>query len=306
VSSPPSSTLRIRTRRVLARLWPTHAGSRLLGAFLSCPFPPWQRWLVRLYVRRVRPELADSEPSDPRLYPDLDALFTRPLRTGARPWPDADTLGAPVDGIFLGLAPLEGPETVLDVKGVRTGIGALLGAAWAELALPSGSPVFHFYLSPRHHHRVYLPAAGRLVHRRHLPGRLLSVAPSWLAAVPDLNARNEREILAFETAGGLLVLVLVAAFGVDDVETAFDPPGRRRAGRRVLAPLDPAQALPAGAEIACFHLGSTVFAIAPPGCSPTLLPSAPRPVRAGEPFASCRRDGSGREGGKEIGGRRPA
>jgi phosphatidylserine decarboxylase len=262
--------------------------------------------LVRLYVRRVGPELADSDPSDPGRYPDLDALFTRPLRAGVRAWPDAGTLGSPVDGIFLGRTALEGPGTVLDVKGARTAVAPLLGAAWSELAPAAGSLVFHFYLSPRHHHRVYLPVAGRLVYRRHLPGRLLSVAPSWLSAVPDLNAQNEREILAFETGGGLLVLVLVAAFGVDDVETAFDPPASRRPGRRALAPLDPAHRLSAGAEIACFHLGSTVFTITPPGCTRPLLSAGPRPVRVGEPFASCRRQGSRREGGEEIGSRRPA
>ncbi len=301
--SPPSPPLpRHRARRILARLWPSRAGSRLLGAILSWPFAPWQRFLVRRYVRLVAPELTDSDPPDPRLYPDLDALFTRPLRAGARLWPGPGRLGAPVDGILLGHTPLAGPGTVLEVKGVRTGVAALLGPVWPDLALPPGGHVFHFYLSPRHHHRVYLPTAGRLVYRRHLPGRLLGVAPSWLVAVPDLNARNERDVLAFETASGILVLVLVAAFGVDDVETAFDAPGARR-GRRALGPLDPAATLAAGAEIGCFHFGSTVFVITPPGCPRPLLPTAPRPVRAGEPFAACLPGASGAERGEEADGR---
>jgi phosphatidylserine decarboxylase len=285
VSRPPWG------RRILARLWPTRAGSRLLGAVLSWPLPVWQRLLVRLYVRAVQPELADSDPPDPRLYPTLDALFTRPLRAGTRSWPAPEELGCPVDGIFLGHTPVARPETVLEVKGVRTELAALLGPAWNDLALPHGGLAFHFYLSPRHHHRVYLPAAGTLVYRRRLPGRLLAVGPRWLAAVPDLNARNERVVLGFETGRGLLVLVLVAAFGVDDVETVFDA-AERRGGRRALRPHDPAAPLAAGAEIGCFHVGSTVFAITPPSSVARLSSArAPWPVRAGEPFAATPREG---------------
>ena len=273
-----------RLRRVFAHLWPTRLGSRLVGTGLAWRSGPFQRRLIRLYVRLVGPDLDDSDPSDPRLYPDLDTFFTRPLQRGRRHWPGAGSLGSPVDGTLLGHTPVDGPETVLEVKGIRTSLRALLGPAWPELALPPGGHVFHFYLSPRHHHRVYLPAAGRFVYRRHLPGRLLPVAPRWLVAVPDLNARNERVVLAFETVAGRLVLVLVAAFGVSDIETAFDPP-EFRGGRRVLAPCDPRERLEAGTEIGCFHLGSTVFVITPPEFSLPLPSHVPRPVRAGEAFA---------------------
>ncbi len=275
-----------RLRRVFAHLGPTRLGSRLVGTVLTWRWGPFQRLLIRLYVRLVRPDLADSDPPDPRLYPDLDTFFTRPLQPGHRRWLRAGALGSPVDGTLLGHTPIDGPETVLEVKGIRTSLRALLGPACSELALPPGGQVFHFYLSPRHHHRVYLPAAGRFVDRRHLPGRLLSVAPRWLVAVPDLNARNERVVLAFETAAGRLILVLVAAFGVSDIETAFDPP-EFRGGRRVLAPCDPHERLEAGTEIGCFHLGSTVFVITPPGFSPPLPSDVPRSVRAGEPFAKA-------------------
>lgn len=283
---PPSPALPdrpSRTRGILAALWPTRLLSRLLGAVLALPLPPWQRLLVRLYVRLVRPELEDADPPDARLYPDLDALFTRPARAGSRPWPAAaDLLGAPVDGVFLGRSVLaEGRGTALEVKGVRTDAGALLGPLWAELPPAPGAGVFHFYLSPRHLHRVFLPTAGRLLYLRHLPGRLLPVAPPWLGAVRDLNARNERTLLAFATPWGPLVLVLVAAFGVSDIETAFEPPRKRPR----LAPLPGGVTLGAGSEVGCFHLGSTVFVIAPPALSRPLLGPPPLAVRAGTAFA---------------------
>lgn len=257
-----------------------------MGRVSACPWSGWQRLLIRLYVRVVGPDLHDSVPDDPRNYASLDALFTRPVRSGTRPWPrDPTLLGSPVDGIFLGQTSLDGPTTILDVKGRSTRAGTLLGPLWTSFPPTPGSGLFHFYLSPRHHHRVHLPCAARFLHQFHLKGRLLPVSPPWLRRIPDLNAKNERTLLVFETATGeFLTLVLVAAAGVSDIETAFEPyPGLAR-----LQPRSRDELLDAGTEVGCFHLGSTVFVVTPPGLTRSLLDEPPVEVRAGVAFAAPR------------------
>ena len=77
------------------------------------------------------------------------------------------------------------------------------------------------YLSPRDYHRVHMPLAGTLRQTVHIPGRLFSVAPFSVNAVPRLFARNERLVCHFDGDDGPFVVVLVGAMLVSSVETVW-------------------------------------------------------------------------------------
>ncbi len=55
----------------------------------------------------------------------------------------------------------------------------------------------------------------------HIPGRLFSVAPFAVEAVPRLFARNERLVCQFDGARGPFVVVMVGAMLVSGMETVW-------------------------------------------------------------------------------------
>ena len=80
------------------------------------------------------------------------------------------------------------------------------------------------YLSPKDYHRVHMPLGGRLLRMIHVPGRLFSVAPHNVRAVPRLFARNERLVTAWSTGAGIVAQVLVGAIFVASIETVWGGP----------------------------------------------------------------------------------
>jgi len=66
-----------------------------------------------------------------------------------------------------------------------------------------------------------MPLGGKLLKQTHVPGRLFSVGPHTVRALPGLFTRNERVIAQFETDKGLMALVLVGAMNVAAIETIW-------------------------------------------------------------------------------------
>jgi phosphatidylserine decarboxylase len=101
----------------------------------------------------------------------------------------------------------------------------------------------------------------------HVPGRIFSVAPFAVEAIPRLFARNERLVCHFDGAHGPFAVVMVGAILVSSVATVWDglviPPYaaaiRRKAfaGQRI--------SLERFAEMARFNMGSTVIVLLPDG-----------------------------------------
>jgi phosphatidylserine decarboxylase len=109
--------------------------------------------------------------------------------------------------------------------------------------------------------------AGRLRETLHIPGRLFSVAPFAVEAVPRLFARNERLVCHFDGAHGPFVVVMVGAMLVSGVETAWSgveiPPYASAVVRKDWRGED--IRLERGAELARFNMGSTVIVLLPAG-----------------------------------------
>jgi len=146
------------------------------------------------------------------------------------------------------------------------------------------------YLSPRDYHRVHMPMKGTLRETVHVPGRIFSVAPFAVEAIPRLFARNERLVCHFDGERGPFVVVMVGAILVSSVATVWDglviPPYASSIRRKSFAGQD--ITLERFAEMARFNMGSTVIVLLPPG-SATVDPLPPQQhVRVGQRIGQIR------------------
>ena len=182
---------------------------------------PLKDWLIRLAIRTFDINVAEAADPEPRNYESFNAFFTRALRAGARmPDPDPSALLMPADGNISQIGRIaEG--RIFQAKSQAFTAAELLGDA--QLAAPYADGWFaNIYLSPRDYHRVHMPWAGTLVETLHVPGRLFSVAPWAVRAIPRLFARNERLVCHFDTERGPMCVVMVGALLVSGVETVWN------------------------------------------------------------------------------------
>jgi phosphatidylserine decarboxylase len=241
---------------------PHHPISRLIGRLARVRRRWFKNALIRGFARWYRVDLTEAREPDPDAYPHFNAFFTRALAANARPSPahEAD-VACPADGTISQIGSLEN-NRVFQAKGRWYGLTELLGDAALAHQLANG--VFAtIYLAPRDYHRVHMPIAGHLQGMTHIPGRLFSVAPHTVRAVPRLFARNERVVAAFETANGPLAVVLVGAVCVASIETVWHgvvtPPRQPRPQSWSYADEHPH--FQRGDEIGRFNMGSTAILI---------------------------------------------
>ncbi len=295
VARPP---LRARAFVALQHLLPQHPLSRVVHRLARSRSPPVSRTLIRAFMRGFRPDLSDALQPDPGAYASFNAFFTRALRPGARPvTAEGRAVISPVDGTVSQIGRIRGTQ-LLQAKGRHYTVEALLGGDGALAARFRDGAFATLYLAPYNYHRIHMPLAGTLVGARFVPGRLFSVNAVTAAAVPELFAINERVICRFRGGAGEdgtdsyeFVLVLVGALFVGSIETVWHGEVTPGGGRRMVdLPLDPARAplaLPRGAELGRFNMGSTVILLLPgerAGWLPTLAPGSV--VRCGETLTS--------------------
>ncbi len=265
------------------RLLPTRLLSRLTRAVAHCRWPWLKNPLNRFFVRRYRIDLAEAEHTDPAAYPSFNALFTRALKAGSRPLPgDAAAVAAPCDGTVSAVGTLDG-EGILQAKGHHYSAAELLAGAAGDPHPFRNGAFMTIYLSPRDYHRIHAPRDGRLLSAVHVPGRLLTVAPAAVRALPGLFLRNERLVTVWESDAGAVAVILVGAVNVGLMETAWGGPLSPR-GRWGATPLpsNGEVALQRGDELGRFNLGSTVILLFEDGqvaWRPELGPGSP--VRMG-------------------------
>ena len=170
---------------------------------------------------------------------------------------------SPADGRISQAGPIRAGR-VFQAKGQDFSVAELLGDEAAAAPYADGR-FATVYLSPRDYHRVHMPLAGELVETLHVPGRLFSVAPFAVEAIPRLFARNERLVSLFRTADGPFAVVLVGAMLVSGIETAWGgvevPPHARRIMRRDWR--GRGVHLARGQEMGRFNMGSTVIVLLP-------------------------------------------
>ena len=250
------------------RLLPKHALSRLAGRVAALRLPgSLQRWEIGVFGRAVGVDF--DEVRDPiESFRCLQEFFTRALRDGARPIdPAPDAVVAPCDGSW-GASGIVTDGLLLQVKGRRYSLAALIGDAAAAAALDGGAYAT-FYLSPRDYHRFHMPLAARVLRATYIPGTLWPVNRMGVEGVDGLFAQNERlcAFLGVEGDATAACLVAVGATMVGKVRVAFDDLTTNLpadgAITRVYADRTPRFAK--GEEWGRFEFGSTIVMIAAAG-----------------------------------------
>lgn len=265
---------------------PHRALSRLVYWATRWTWAPWKNFLIGRVLKAYDVDMSQAEQADPFAYASFNAFFTRALKAGARPLPaDAQAIACPADGRISKFGAIRDGR-IFQAKGRDFSAAELLGDEAAAAAYANGRFIT-VYLSPRDYHRVHAPLTGTLRETLHIPGRLFSVAPFAVEAVPRLFARNERLVCHFDGAHGPFVVVMVGAMLVSGVETVWSgveiPPyasavvHKHWRGKGIR--------LERGAELARFNMGSTVILLLPSGLAefdPGL--SIQMPVEMGRPI----------------------
>ncbi|WP_158885355.1 archaetidylserine decarboxylase [Rhodanobacter sp. L36] len=240
--------------------------SRIVYWATRWTFTPWKNWLIGTIVRNYDVNMSEAAQPDALSYQHFNAFFTRKLRPDARA-ADADPLAllCPADGrISQSGAIVDG--RIFQAKGQDYSAAELLGDEASAQPYRDGSFVT-VYLSPRDYHRVHMPMKGTLRETVHVPGRIFSVAPFAVEAIPRLFARNERLVCHFDGEHGPFVVVMVGAILVSSVATVWDglviPPYASSIRRKSFEGQN--ITLDRFAEMARFNMGSTVIMLLPAG-----------------------------------------
>jgi phosphatidylserine decarboxylase len=146
------------------------------------------------------------------------------------------------------------------------------------------------YLSPRDYHRVHMPLRGTLKETVHVPGRIFSVAPFAVEAIPRLFARNERLVCHFDGEHGPFVVVMVGAILVSSVATVWDglviPPYASSIRSKSFAAQN--ISLERFSEMARFNMGSTVIMLLPEGMAELDVLQSQQVIKVGERLGELR------------------
>ena len=275
---------------ILQYVLPHRALSRVVYWATRWTFAPWKNWLISTIVRNYHVNMAEALQPDPLAYQHFNAFFTRKLRADAR-LADADpaTLLCPADGRVSQSGDIVDGR-IFEAKGHDYTAAELLGDEAAAAPYRNGRFV-NVYLSPRDYHRVHMPMAGRLKETVHVPGRIFSVAPFAVEAIPRLFARNERLVCHFESEHGPFVLVMVGAILVSSVATVWDglviPPYASSIRRKSFEEQN--ITLERFAEMARFNMGSTVILLMPEGMATLDALQPQQSVQVGQRLGFCKR-----------------
>ncbi|MEO7051690.1 MAG: archaetidylserine decarboxylase [Rhodanobacter sp.] len=251
----------------LQYILPHRALSRLVYWATRWTLVPWKNWLISTIVRNYQVDMAEAAQPDALAYQHFNAFFTRKLRADARHAdPDPAAVLSPADGrISQAGAIVEG--RIFQAKGQEYTAAELLGGDESAAQPYRDGSFVTVYLSPRDYHRVHMPLKGTLRETVHVPGRIFSVAPFAVEAIPRLFARNERLVCHFDGEHGPFVVVMVGAILVSSVATVWDglviPPYASSIRRKSFAGQD--VTLERFAEMARFNMGSTVIVLFPDG-----------------------------------------
>ena len=243
----------------LQRLLPKHALSRLIAKAAESRTPWLKNWLIERAIASFDININEAASSDINDYDNFNSFFTRALKDGARPInSDSSAVTSPADGAISQAGPIN-RHKIIQAKGSDYSASRLLGNSEQAKRYDNGS-FATIYLSPRDYHRVHIPAAGKLLSTRYIPGDLFSVNDQTAQALPNLFARNERLVCEFESDIGNFAVVFVGAMLVAGIETVwggFETPGRGAIREADYSDRD--LIYNKGDEIGRFKFGSTVI-----------------------------------------------
>lgn len=245
---------------LLMILLPHHLISRLVY-WLTRLTGPLVIPAIKTFIRFYRVDMTEALQPEPRAYPTFNQFFVRALQPESRPIEDATgNLVSPVDGRVSQSGNVIS-SLILQAKGEQYSLESLLGGDKDTAKLFDQGSFATIYLAPYNYHRIHMPVDGQLSKMIHVPGRLFSVAPWTVRAIPNLFTRNERVICLFETSQGPLAMILVGAINVAAIETVWHglitPPKANHVSSWEYP--ETTVSLKKGEEMGRFNMGSTVI-----------------------------------------------
>lgn len=211
--------------------------SQLMGHFSHSGF---SRHIIPKFAKTYNIPLHEAE-KDISEYRSLNEFFSRRLKAGMRPIPDApDAMISPVDGLITGMGPVN-TGVIPGVKGQDYSLTELLGHS-PHMETYKNGYFFVLYLSPTNYHRIHAPVTGRKVESEHLPGRVYPVNDFGLTHMKAVLSRNERLITYISHELGEVAVVKVGAMNVSSIKYTDDH----------------ADSWNRGDDMAYFEFGSTV------------------------------------------------
>lgn len=248
----------------LQRLLPQHALSRWISRLSHCRIRWFKNWAIDRYIRKYQVNLEEAISAEHQHYSNLNAFFTRQLKTGCRHVDmAANSIVSPADGRIQQCGHVSAEGQLFAIKGEGYSLEKLL-ANQTELSQTfQHAAFFSIYLSPKDYHRVHMPVNGRLRAMWTVPGKLFAVNPQTVRAIPDIFARNERVICLFDTDFGPMCVIMVGAMIVSGIVTTWA--GRQTPSEnRHLQHFDYRAknvTLNKGDEMGYFEFGSTVVVL---------------------------------------------
>ncbi len=259
-ASPSNPSLSDRVKAGLFTLLPHHLISRIVFHVTRWHGPLVQP-MIRAFVKAYKVDMSDAVIEDIAAYPTFNEFFVRALKPEARPIVEhPQALASPVDGTVSQAGNI-GFNHLFQAKNHCYSVEDLLGGDRLLAKLFEGGRFATIYLAPYNYHRIHMPIDGRLKKMIHVPGRLFSVAPWTVRAVPRLFARNERVVCLFSTPSGPMAMVLVGAINVAAIETVWHGLVTPPKGKKITEfDYDHSEkTLSRGEEMGRFNMGSTVI-----------------------------------------------
>lgn len=268
---------------------PKKALTSVAGYLANLEKPFIKNQLIRYFIRKYDVNMAEALEENPLAYRTFNAFFIRRLKPACRPIATTG-ITSPVDGCISEIGRINKGQ-LLQAKGRYYSVGHLLAC---ESSLSAQFENGHFatlYLSPKDYHRVHMPINATLREMIYVPGELFSVQPTTARMVPQLFARNERLVIFFDTAIGLMAMVLVGATIVGGIATTWQGDVIRSNEYKHFyynAADEPAITLQKADEMGYFKLGSTVILLFANNAPMQWLASLSKgqPIRLGEGLAT--------------------
>ena len=293
IQSNPNSTTEVRASFLdKIKTWPfyvlpQHFISRIVF-YLTRIESPHAVTAMKWFSSHFGIDMSEAAQSDFKTYPSFNAFFTRALKAGSRPIANGEkVIASPVDGTVSQFGKIQDGR-IFQAKGQDYSLLELVGG-YPDIAKHFTNGQFAtIYLSPKDYHRIHMPLDGQLTQMVHVPGRLFSVAPFTVRALPRLFARNERVVTLFETPAGPMAMILVGAINVAAIETVWAglvTPPAGQAIKRWDYNDDNRINLNKGDEMGRFNMGSTVILLFPDSMTWGSTISPEKTLQMGEEIA---------------------
>ncbi len=244
----------------LFNIAPHHLISRIVFTITRLQ-GPFVQPLIRWFIKKFDVDMSEAKYDDIAEYETFNQFFTRELKQGARPIVSGvSTLVSPADGRVSEIGKIDQGQ-IIQAKDHLYTVKQLIGGDEEMADLFNNGKFATIYLAPHNYHRLHMPTDTRLHKMIYVPGRLFSVAPWTVRAIPGIFARNERVVCFFSTHAGPMAMILVGAINVAAIETVWSglvtPPKGKEVSEFDYSHTN--KQYSKGDEMGRFNMGSTVI-----------------------------------------------